>query len=48
MTRTINTERNLAGVKPGEVTKGQYYYLLYQLGTGGCTQKAQLVQGAYP
>ena len=25
-----------------------YYYLLYQLGTGGRTQKAQPIQGVYP
>ena len=25
-----------------------YYYLLYQLGTGGCTQKAQPIQVVYP
>ena len=25
-----------------------YFYLLYQLGTGGCTQKAELIQGIYP
>ena len=24
------------------------YYLLYQLGTGGCTQKAEPVRGVYP
>jgi len=25
-----------------------YHYLLYQLGTGGCTQKVESVQGVYP
>ena len=28
--------------------KLHYYYQLYQLGTGGCTQKAQPAQGANP
>ena len=32
------------------VAEGCYYcyYLLYQLGTGGCTQKAEPVRSVYP